>query len=35
METTFYRGLLFGLSLSILFVWGPLATGVYVLVVAR
>jgi hypothetical protein len=35
METTFYRGLLFGVSLAVGLVWGPLVIGLYVLVVAR
>jgi hypothetical protein len=31
----FFRGFLFGVSLAIGLVWGPLAAGLYVLVVAR
>jgi hypothetical protein len=34
METTFYRGLFFGVSLAVGLVWGPLAAGIY-LVIAR
>jgi hypothetical protein len=34
-DAPFYRGLFFGISLSVALVWGPLAVGIYVLAVAR